>query len=51
VIVAGAAHHVDDDDELAAVAGVDLKPWVESEPGHMIRVYPVHVEGQRVRAA
>jgi nitroimidazol reductase NimA-like FMN-containing flavoprotein (pyridoxamine 5'-phosphate oxidase superfamily) len=51
VIVAGAAHHVDDDDELAEVAGVDLKPWVESEPGHMIRVYPVHVEGQRVRAA
>jgi Pyridoxamine 5'-phosphate oxidase len=51
VIVAGAAHHVDDDDELAEVAGVDLKPWVEGESGHMIRVYPLHVEGQRVRAA
>ena len=51
VVVAGAAHHVDDEAERAELGKVCLKPWVEGESAHMIRVRPVHVEGQRVRAA
>jgi hypothetical protein len=51
VVVAGPAHHVDDEAERAEIAGVDLEPWIEGEPEHMIRVYPIHVEGQRLRAA
>lgn len=51
VVAAGAAHHVDDEAERAELAKVCLKPWVEGESDHMIRVKPVHVEGQRIRAA
>jgi nitroimidazol reductase NimA-like FMN-containing flavoprotein (pyridoxamine 5'-phosphate oxidase superfamily) len=51
VIVAGAAHHVDDADERAELAKVRLKPWVQDESEHMIRVHPIHVEGHRIRAA
>jgi nitroimidazol reductase NimA-like FMN-containing flavoprotein (pyridoxamine 5'-phosphate oxidase superfamily) len=49
VVVAGAAHHVDDEAERAEFAKVGLEPWVEGESEHLIRIKPVHVEGQRVR--
>jgi nitroimidazol reductase NimA-like FMN-containing flavoprotein (pyridoxamine 5'-phosphate oxidase superfamily) len=51
VVVAGAAHHVDDEAERAELAEVCLEPWVEGESEHLIRIKPVHVEGQRVRVA
>ncbi len=51
VVVAGPAHHVDDEAEREEVAEVDLRPWVDGEPEHMIRVKPVHVGGQRICAA
>jgi nitroimidazol reductase NimA-like FMN-containing flavoprotein (pyridoxamine 5'-phosphate oxidase superfamily) len=49
VIVAGPAHHVDDEAEREEIAGVGLQPWVEGESEHMIRVHPIHVAGQRLR--
>jgi len=48
VVVAGSAHHVDDEAERAELAKVCLQPWVQDESEHMIRVRPVHVGGQRV---
>jgi nitroimidazol reductase NimA-like FMN-containing flavoprotein (pyridoxamine 5'-phosphate oxidase superfamily) len=51
VVVAGAAHHVDDEAERAELAKVSLEPWVDGEPEHMIRIHPAHVEGQRICAA
>ena len=32
-------------------AGVDLKPWIEGEPEHFIRVTPSRIAGQRLRLA
>jgi nitroimidazol reductase NimA-like FMN-containing flavoprotein (pyridoxamine 5'-phosphate oxidase superfamily) len=51
VVAAGPAHHVDDEAERAELAKVCLEPWVQEEAEHMIRVHPVHVEGQRICAA
>jgi nitroimidazol reductase NimA-like FMN-containing flavoprotein (pyridoxamine 5'-phosphate oxidase superfamily) len=51
VVVAGSAHHVDDEAERAELAKVCLEPWVEGESEHMIRVHAAHVEGQRICAA
>jgi len=51
VIVWGAAHNVDTEAERAAIAGVDLQPWIEGEPEHFIRVTPIRIAGQRLRLA
>jgi nitroimidazol reductase NimA-like FMN-containing flavoprotein (pyridoxamine 5'-phosphate oxidase superfamily) len=51
VVVAGPAHHVDDEAERAELARVCLEPWVRGESEHMIRVHPLHVGGQRISAA
>jgi nitroimidazol reductase NimA-like FMN-containing flavoprotein (pyridoxamine 5'-phosphate oxidase superfamily) len=50
VVVAGSAHHVDDEAERAELARVCLQPWVE-DTKHMIRVRPARVEGQRISVA
>ena len=51
VVVAGPAHHVDDEAERAELAQVCLEPWVRGESEHMIRVRPLHAGGQRISAA
>jgi hypothetical protein len=49
VLVRGAAHHLDTEAERASIASLGLKPWVEGEPEHFIRVNPTGIGGQRLR--
>jgi hypothetical protein len=49
VLVRGTAHHLDTEAERASIASLGLKPWVEGEPKHFIRVNPISIEGQRLR--
>jgi nitroimidazol reductase NimA-like FMN-containing flavoprotein (pyridoxamine 5'-phosphate oxidase superfamily) len=51
VLVLGTAHHLDTEAERASIAGLGLKPWVEGEPEHFIRVNPTRIGGQRLRQA
>ena len=51
VLVRGAAHHLDTETERASIASLGLKPWVEGEPEHFIRVNPTRIGGQRLRQA
>jgi nitroimidazol reductase NimA-like FMN-containing flavoprotein (pyridoxamine 5'-phosphate oxidase superfamily) len=51
VLVRGAAHHVDTEAERASISDVGLRSWVEGEPEHFIRVDPISISGQRIRAA
>jgi nitroimidazol reductase NimA-like FMN-containing flavoprotein (pyridoxamine 5'-phosphate oxidase superfamily) len=51
VLVRGSAHHLDTEAERASIAGLGLKPWVEGEPEHFIRVNPTGIAGQRLRQA
>jgi uncharacterized protein len=38
VLVRGTAHHLDTEAERTSIASLGLKPWVEGEPKHFIRV-------------
>src|SRR6185312_4984987 len=49
VLVRGTAHHLDTEAERASIASLGLKPWVEGEPEHFIRVNPISIGGQRLR--
>ena len=49
VLVRGTAHHLDTEAERASIASLGLKPWVEGEPEHFIRVNPIRIGGQRLR--
>ena len=49
VLVRGTAHHLDTEAERASIASLGLKPWVEGEPEHFIRVNPTRIGGQRLR--
>jgi nitroimidazol reductase NimA-like FMN-containing flavoprotein (pyridoxamine 5'-phosphate oxidase superfamily) len=51
VLVRGTAHHLDTAAEHASVASLGLKPWLEGEPEHYIRVNPTSIRGQRLRRA
>jgi nitroimidazol reductase NimA-like FMN-containing flavoprotein (pyridoxamine 5'-phosphate oxidase superfamily) len=51
VLVRGAAHHLDTEEERAPIIGTGLEPWIEDVPAHFIRVSPVGVWGNRVRPA
>ncbi len=51
VLVRGTAHHLDTEAERASIAILGLKPWVEGEPEHFIRVDPISIGGQRLRRA
>jgi nitroimidazol reductase NimA-like FMN-containing flavoprotein (pyridoxamine 5'-phosphate oxidase superfamily) len=51
VLVRGTAHHLDTEAERASIADIGLTSWFEGEPEHFIRVDPISVRGQRIRAA
>jgi hypothetical protein len=51
VLVWGTAHHLDTEAERASIASLGLKPWIEGEPEHFIRVNPTRIGGQRLRQA
>ncbi|GGQ14165.1 helix-turn-helix domain-containing protein [Streptosporangium pseudovulgare] len=50
VLVRGGAHHVSDE-ERAAVAEVDVRPWAGGERELFIRIVPTEISGRRIRHA
>jgi nitroimidazol reductase NimA-like FMN-containing flavoprotein (pyridoxamine 5'-phosphate oxidase superfamily) len=51
VLVRGTAHHIDTEADRASIGDIGLQAWVEGEPEHFFRVYPIYVGGQRIRQA
>jgi hypothetical protein len=51
VLVRGAAHHLDTDDERAPFINAGLDPWLDEIPAHFIRVNPTTIYGVRTRRA
>jgi Pyridoxamine 5'-phosphate oxidase len=49
VLVQGAAHHLDTEDERLSFIDAGLEPWIEGVPAHFIRVKPVSIWGNRIR--
>ena len=49
VLIQGAAHPVDEEDERAALEKADIKPWVGGERDLFVRITAKHVSGRRVR--
>jgi nitroimidazol reductase NimA-like FMN-containing flavoprotein (pyridoxamine 5'-phosphate oxidase superfamily) len=51
VLVRGAAHHLDAEDERAPFVHAGLEPWIAGVPAHFIRVTPISIWGNRTRRA
>lgn len=51
VMIQGAAHHVDDEEELAVVVQAGIEPWPGGERDHFVRIKPSVISGRRIRRA
>jgi nitroimidazol reductase NimA-like FMN-containing flavoprotein (pyridoxamine 5'-phosphate oxidase superfamily) len=51
VLVRGAAHHVETEAERASLINAGVKPWIEGEPEHVIRIAPARIWGHRIHQA
>lgn len=49
VLISGCAHLVENDEELAAVRGLGIRPWAEGVRDCYFRLRPEKVTGRRVR--
>ena len=49
VLVQGAVHFVDSEDELAPIAQVGVQAWPGGPKDQFIRVIPRHITGRRIR--
>jgi nitroimidazol reductase NimA-like FMN-containing flavoprotein (pyridoxamine 5'-phosphate oxidase superfamily) len=49
VLIQGAAHHVDDEQERAVVARAGIEPWAGGERDHFVRIKPTSISGRRIR--
>lgn len=49
VLVHGAAHFVDSEEELAPITGLGVQAWTGGRKEQFIRVIPRHVTGRRIR--
>lgn len=49
VLVQGAAHFVDSDEELAAIARLSVHAWAGGPKEQFLRIVPTHVTGRRIR--
>ena len=49
VLVQGAAHHVESEDERAEVARAGVEPWAPGERDLFVRVTPSRLTGRRIR--
>jgi hypothetical protein len=49
VLIQGSAHHVDSDEERAALAGAGVEPWAGGDRQHFIRITPSRITGRRIR--
>jgi nitroimidazol reductase NimA-like FMN-containing flavoprotein (pyridoxamine 5'-phosphate oxidase superfamily) len=48
VLVQGAVHHVDDEEERASLLTVGLEPWAGGERALFLRIVPSLVTGRRI---
>ena len=51
VLVQGAAHFVESDEELTPIAALDVQAWPGGRKEQFIRIIPRHVTGRRIRRA
>ena len=51
VLVRGAAHHVQSEAERTSLINAGVKPWIEGEPEHVIRIAPARIWGHRIHRA
>jgi nitroimidazol reductase NimA-like FMN-containing flavoprotein (pyridoxamine 5'-phosphate oxidase superfamily) len=51
VMIQGAAHHLDDERELATVLGAGIEPWAGGEREQYVRIMPTFISGRRIRHA
>jgi nitroimidazol reductase NimA-like FMN-containing flavoprotein (pyridoxamine 5'-phosphate oxidase superfamily) len=51
VLVQGAAHHVDSDDERRSLLHAGVEPWPGGKKEHFIRIIPTRITGRRIRRA
>jgi hypothetical protein len=49
VLVQGAAHFVDSEEELALVAGLAVEAWAGGPKEQFIRIIPRRITGRRIR--
>jgi hypothetical protein len=49
VLVQGAAHFVDSEDELASIAGLGVEAWAGGPKEQFIRIIPRRITGRRIR--
>jgi hypothetical protein len=47
----GSAHHVDTEAERTSIVGAEVRPWIEGEPGHVMRINPARIWGHCIRGA
>lgn len=49
VLIQGAVHHVDDEEERASLLTVGLEPWAGGDRALFLRIVPSLVTGRRIR--
>lgn len=49
VMIQGAAHHVDDEEERAVVLRAGIEPWAGGQREHFVRIKPTAISGRRIR--
>src|ERR1039458_4403670 len=49
VLIQGAAHHVDSEDDRASVAASGVQPWAAGAREHFVRITPSRITGRRIR--
>jgi hypothetical protein len=51
VLIQGAAHFVDSDEELAPITELGVQAWPGGSKEQFIRIIPTHITGRRIRRA
>lgn len=49
VLIQGAAHHLDDEQERAVVERAGIEPWAGGERDQFVRIKPTAISGRRIR--
>ncbi len=51
VLIQGAAHFVDSDEELVPITELGVQAWPGGSKEQFIRIIPTHITGRRIRRA
>jgi hypothetical protein len=49
ILIQGAAHHVDSEEERASVLEAGVEPWPGGKREHFLRIIPLRISGRRIR--